>query len=132
MNKLRTLLLIIMVAAGMLIIMPAAGVEAAWNPFAEVCNNGGSGSAVCEDRGPSGGNPLTGSDGVIMKIVNIIAVIAGAAAVIIIILAGLRYVTSGGSSDDLVGAKRTLIYAVVGIIVIVLARTIVAFTLGKV
>ena len=64
-----------------------------------------------------------------MKVVNLVAVIAGAAAVIIIILAGLRYIQSGGNSEDVTGARRAIIYAVVGLIFIVLARSLIALVL---
>lgn len=110
---------------------------AAWNPFGGVdCNAQGSGnSAVCKDsqaQASSGNNndPLTGSDGLIIKIANVVAAVAGIAAVIIIILAGMRMVTSGGSSEDITGGRRTIIYALVGLVVIVLARAIVGLILG--
>jgi hypothetical protein len=64
-----------------------------------------------------------------MKIVNIVAIVAGFAAVLIIILGGLRYIQSGGSTEDVAGAKRAIIYAIVGLVVIVLGRTIIALVL---
>jgi hypothetical protein len=39
-------------------------------------------------------------------------------------------VTSGGSTEDIAGARRALIYAVVGLIVIALARVIIGLILG--
>ena len=109
-----------------------ATTSAAWSPFGGVnCSGAASKSVVCQDRRRIG-NPLTGPNGLIMLIANVIAVVGGIASVVIIVLAGLRFVTAGGSSDDVAGARRTLIYAVVGLIIIVLSRTIVAFTLGKV
>lgn len=104
----------------------------ALSPFANIdCTGEAASSAVCEDKSRTA-DPITGTSGLIMKIVNVIAFAAGAAAIIIIILAGLRFVTSGGSSDDVAGARRTLTYAVVGLIVLVLARTLVAFILGRI
>lgn len=111
---------------------------AAWNPFGDGtgCGSGegGSSSAACQDSatqsGKNGEDPLTGPDGLIMDITNVVAFVAGAAAVIIIVLAGLRMVTSSGSSEDIAGARRALIYAVVGLIVISLARIIVGFVIS--
>lgn len=68
----------------------------------------------------------------ITHIINIMSVLVGVVAVIMIIYAGFRYVTSGGDSSGVTGAKNTLIYAIVGLIVVALAQTIVLFVLGKV
>jgi hypothetical protein len=105
----------------------------AWSPFGDACPSGGagSGSTVCGTEGSNTDNTIAGSNGLIMKIVNVIALVGGIAAVIIIIIAGLRFVTSGGSSDAVAGARRALIYSVVGLVILVLARTLVAFILGK-
>lgn len=111
----------------------APAMTAAWAPFGNVgCNRGANAdsSAVCKDKGASS-DPLTGSDGLILKITNLVAIIAGIAAVIIIILAGLRFVTAGGSSEDIAGARRTIIYASVGLVVIVIGRLLIGLILSK-
>lgn len=107
------------------------GSASAWNPFGGLrCNDGGQGSAVCEDQGKTT-NPLTGPDGLILQVADILAFAAGVIAIIIIILAGLRFVTANGSSEDIAAARRTLIYAVVGLVVIVLSRALVGFVIGR-
>lgn len=103
----------------------------AWSPFGDACTNGGTGSTVCSTEGGNTNNTIAGSDGLIMKVVNVVALVGGIAAVIIIIISGLRFVTSGGSSDGVAGARRALTYSVIGIVIIILARTLVAFILGK-
>jgi hypothetical protein len=101
------------------------------SPFAGIdCSGAAAQSAVCEDRNKTK-DPLTGNDGLLVKIANIIAIIAGVAAVIIIVLAGLRFITSGGSSEDVAGARRTIIYAAIGLVVIVIGRTLIVFVLSK-
>lgn len=110
----------------------------AFEPFGGVgCDgNGGNGtggnSTVCTDADQQAGksNPLTGTDGLILKVANIIAVIAGVAAVIIIVLAGLRFIQSGGNPDDVAGARRSIVYASVGLIVIVVSRTLLGLILN--
>lgn len=87
-------------------------------------------SAVCTSK--TSKDPLTGSDGVLAKIINIVSVIAGAAAVIIIIIGGLRYVTSNGDSAKISSAKNTVINALIGIIIIILAKAIIDFVLVKI
>jgi hypothetical protein len=63
--------------------------------------------------------------------VNIFSIIVGVVAVIMIIVGGLRYITSGGDSAKVSGAKNTLIYAIIGLIIVALAQLIVHFVLGQ-
>lgn len=134
MKLLKNILLVTALAGGLTVSLPPIAGHAV-NPsaFNEACKSGAaSDSTFCTDsRRATSSNPLTGSDGVIMDVVNIVALIAGAAAVIIIVLAGLRFVSSGGSSEDIAGARRTIIYALVGLVILVLARTLVAFIIGR-
>jgi cytochrome bd-type quinol oxidase subunit 2 len=69
---------------------------------------------------------------VITDIVNIFSVIVGIVSVIMIIYGGFRYVTSGGDSGNVSSAKNTIIYAVIGLVVVALAQFIVQFVLDKV
>ncbi len=102
----------------------------AWSAFSGVCNNPASNSAaVCKDSS-STSDPVSGPNGVVIKITNIIATVAGVAATIILILAGLRYIQSSGNTDDVAGARRTIIYATVGLVVIVLARTLIVLVVA--
>ena len=65
-------------------------------------------------------------------IVNILSVIVGVVAVIMIIVGGFRYITSGGDSGNVSSAKNTLIYAIVGLIIVALAHFILHFVLTNV
>lgn len=69
---------------------------------------------------------------VIETTVNIFSVIVGVIAVIMIIWAGLRYITSGGDSNKVGSAKNTMIYAIIGLVVVALAQFIVNFVLTQV
>jgi hypothetical protein len=60
-------------------------------------------------------------------IVNVFSIIVGAAAVIMIIYGGFRYITSGGDSGRVGNAKNTLIYAIVGLIIVALAQFLVRY-----
>ena len=62
------------------------------------------------------------------SIVRILSTIVGIAAVIVIIIAGLKYITSGGDASKVASAKTTLIYALVGLVIVVLAQFIIRFT----
>jgi hypothetical protein len=65
-------------------------------------------------------------------IVNLLSAIVGIVAVIMIIVGGLRYITSGGNDASVTGAKNTILYAIIGLIIVALAQILVRFTLSKV
>lgn len=76
-------------------------------------------------------NPISGPDGILLKVTNIVALIAGTAAVIIIIIAGLQFVFSNGDSQKAASARSAIIYAIVGLLVILAARGIIAFVITE-
>lgn len=61
--------------------------------------------------------------------VNIMLFAIGILAVIMIIWGGIRYVLSGGDSTAISAAKKTILYAVVGLVVAILAYAIVNFVI---
>lgn len=65
------------------------------------------------------------------KIVNIFLFIIGAIAVIMIVIGGLKYVTSNGDTSSVTNAKNTILYAVIGLIVAILAYSIVDFVVDQ-
>lgn len=73
----------------------------------------------------------TGVTNLITSIVNIFSLIVGMVSVVMIIYGGFRYITSGGDSGKVTGAKNTIIYAVIGLVIVVLAQVIVKFILDK-
>jgi len=68
---------------------------------------------------------------IIHSIVNLLSVIVGVAAVIMIIIGGFRYITSGGNDASVTSAKNTILYAIIGLVVVALSQLIVRFTLNK-
>jgi len=81
------------------------------------------------------GSTATASDSVnniITTVINIFSLIVGVVAVIMIIVGGFRYITSGGDSGNVSGAKNTILFAIVGLVIVALAQIIVKFVLGKV
>lgn len=98
------------------------------NLFGEVCS-GNSEAVACKE---SSETPLYGSGSVLMTVANLISVAAGIAAVFIIVIAGISYMTSHGDAAKVKTAKDTIIYAAVGLVVVVLARAIIGFVVSKV
>jgi len=66
----------------------------------------------------------------IRNIINIFSIIVGAVAVIMIIFGGFRYITSGGDSNNIGSAKNTILYAIVGLVIVAIAQAVVQFVLN--
>jgi hypothetical protein len=69
---------------------------------------------------------------IIATIINILSIVVGVVAVIMIIIGGLKYITSSGDSANITSAKNTILYAIIGLVVVALAQIIVRFVLDKV
>jgi len=61
------------------------------------------------------------------NVVTWILIFAGVVALFLIIMSGIKFVTSGGDPKQIDGAKNTLTYAVIGLIVVLLSFTIINF-----
>ncbi len=72
----------------------------------------------------------SGINKIIKAVVEILSIVVGVAAVIMIIVAGFKYITSSGDSNNISSAKTTLVYALVGIAIAVLAQFLVHFVLN--
>ena len=126
----------------LLLLTPAAVYAASTtsDEIARACEtakaNGGALPSYCADTAntPSGNNdnPLTGPDGILTKVTNVIGFIAGVVAVVIIIVAGGKFVLSRGDSAKVVSARQTIVYALVGLVVIIVARQIIIFVLTRI
>ena len=65
------------------------------------------------------------------NILNIISWIVGSIAVLLIVIAGFRYIISGGESAGTASAKNSILYAIVGLVIVAFAQVIVQFVLHK-
>ncbi len=82
------------------------------------------------EQAQSGVNAIGGGDApklteFIKSIVNILLYLVGVIAVIMIIIGGIKYVTSNGDSSAVTSAKNTIMYAIIGVVVAILAFAIV-------
>ena len=73
---------------------------------------------------------LTGDNGIVTTVINTMLFIVGILSVIMIIFAGIRYVTAHGDKGQVESAKNTLIYAIVGLIVSIVAYALVNWVVG--
>lgn len=66
------------------------------------------------------------------SIVNVLLWVVGILSVTMIVWSGFKYITSAGDTSKLASAKSTLIYAIVGLIIAIMAYAIVNFVLTDV
>jgi hypothetical protein len=111
---------------------PLSATAASFNPLGAGCDQPqAQSSTVCSSGQPTTDDPISGSNGILVHATHIVAFIAGAAAVILLILGGIRYITSGGDPADIKTAKDTVVYALVGLVVIAVADALVTFVADK-
>ncbi len=63
--------------------------------------------------------------------IRIFQFVIGVISIVTIMLGGLRFVNSNGDASKVAQARNTIIYAVVGLVIVVLAQAIVQFVLKK-
>lgn len=69
--------------------------------------------------------------GTLNQIINVIIGVIGFIAVIVIILGGVQYTTSAGDSGKVKKAKDTIMYGIIGLVIALLAYSIVNFVLSS-
>lgn len=120
MNKIKLAVISLVALMGVATFVPSYNVLAA---PAEEINKG-----VNEVGGNDAGGDLGDN---IQTIVNILLYILGAIAVVMIVIGGIRYATSNGDSSSTKAAKDTILYAVIGLIVAIMAYAIVNFVVDS-
>ncbi len=68
---------------------------------------------------------------IIRRVINILSVVVGAVAVLMIIIGGFRYIVSGGDQNGVSGAKNTILYALIGLVIVIFAQVIVRFVFSN-
>jgi hypothetical protein len=135
---------LLLAAVGLLtgLLVPVAGVPVARKISAHPCfQHTDPNSAHCLDAGsclntsgtncPAQSQTQDSVNNVITNGINIFSAIVGVVAVVMMIFGGFRYITAGGDSGKINSAQQTIIYAVVGLVVVALAQIIVRFVLSE-
>ncbi len=90
---------------------------------------------ICEGVALTGGTCAAGGNSdvnkLITNVINILSIVVGVVAVIMIIVGGLKYITSAGDTTRTSSAKNTILYAVIGLVVVALAQAIVRFVMNR-
>lgn len=126
MRRLIAAALVLTMTLGLVFVVPAG------EAFA-----GSSKDDVCAGvNAVAGGTGCTGGTSSINKIItvalNLMSVLIGIVAVVMIMVGGFKYITAGGDSGNVTSAKHTIVYALIGLIVVAMAQFIVQFVLDKV
>jgi len=132
-QKIKTLVLVIAASVSFSapVLVPSLAFATCQN---DIQSNIDKGAAGATGGGLTNCDPTQGQgnlSNLAKTVVNILSLIVGVVAVIMIIIGGFRYITSGGESGNVSGAKNTLIYAIVGLLIVALAQLIVHFVLGQ-
>lgn len=117
MKRLR--LIALMMGLGFCFVAAPAQAQGIWG---DACEETGSSSAICADR--------TQAPELVKRIIDTFLFVLGVVAVIMIVHSGMKYVISRGDPEGVKSAKNTLLYAVVGLIVAILAYAIVGFVIS--
>lgn len=114
----KTLVLSSFLVLGVAFTLFAVPEVSAQNALETACQSD-PGASLCQEGETGDVNNILGI------VVNTLLFIVGALAVIMIIIGGIRYTVSGGDSGAVNGAKNTIFYSVIGLIVAFAAYAIV-------
>lgn len=67
----------------------------------------------------------------VTSVISLLSWAIGVVAVFMIIVGGFKYITSGGDSAGVTAAKNTILYAIIGLVIVALSQLIVRFILGR-
>jgi hypothetical protein len=142
-NKIKKIILVsltsIVFAASALV--PSFSVEAAARVAAPVQSCGSNNVAANIASGANAtGNSQSCNNGKDLKsgvktlastVTTDFSIVVGAISVIMIIYAGFKYITSGGSNENTNSARNILMYAVIGLVIAVIAQLIVHLVINS-
>lgn len=91
------------------------------------------GGPACQQYPDAAGCPKEGGDPteLIARAAVILAMVGGVVAVFAVIYGGLQFVTSNGDSAKAAKGRQIVLYAVIGMVVVVIAPGLIAFFASK-
>jgi hypothetical protein len=121
-----SLLLALFIGVGVPVAVSAQSVD-----VFEICDERGVNSSICDEGAGTRGGDTAGLPAMVTIIINTLLVVLGMVAVLMIVIGGIRYSTSAGDAAQVKRAKDTILYSVIGLIVAIMAFSIVNFVLGR-
>ncbi len=87
---------------------------------------------ICKDTvNATGENPIVGPSGIVTKGLQVLVIVIGIIAVVMLVISGLRLIMSGGDPKNAASARDGILYAGIGIVVVVTAQLLINFVLTK-
>lgn len=86
-------------------------------------------SDYCKEFAQQTSNPIIH---IITIIISVVSYLSGAAAIIALIVSGLKFILANGDSNAITSARNGVVYALIGLAVLILSQGIVVFVLDKV
>lgn len=128
---------VITFASSLALLMPAVAMPIAVHAAADIQNSLCRGSDLSFNKNDAactstGTDSTTKLNSIVSTVINIFSIVVGIIAVIFIIIGGIKYVTSGGEATNITSAKNTIMYALVGLVVVALAQILVKYVLARV
>ena len=74
-----------------------------------------------------GGLPQPNTNNTVSTVLNLVFMLAASIAVLMIVIGGLRYILAHGDPSAVAQARNSMLYALVGLIIIMVAFSIVTF-----
>lgn len=138
----RLLLTRLAIAAALILIpivslpSPASAINCAAPANAQEAIQCGASGAAGEDASKEKLSEITNRSNTnlgntIKRVLNILSVIIAIIAIIMIVIGGARFVVSAGKQESVSAAKNTVLYAIIGLIIVALAQAIVHFVLRE-
>lgn len=78
-----------------------------------------------------GAPQVAANSGSLTNILNVVYFWAGVVCIIVVIIGGFRYVTSSGDAGGVKAGKDTILYGIVGLVVIIMAATVTGLIVGR-
>jgi len=130
-KKLKTF--VVSLSAGLALLVPAIAAPVLVHA-AEIQNNlcAGANLSFTEATGCTDTAAESSVNNIVTLVINIFSIIVGIIAVIMIIIGGIKYITSGGDATNVSSAKNTILYAIIGLVIVALAQILVRYVLSKV
>ncbi len=109
------------------VFLPSASIHAE-----SVCDHLSPDSEVYRANGCGGSSTAVDLENAVIGIVNGIVGVLSLVAVIFIVVGGIHFMTAAGDASKVEKAKKTILYATIGLIICVLAFAIVNFVIANI
>ena len=129
-DKLKRLIIPVLILIGLTVPLAAPAIVSA-DIQSSLCGSAQDLSVSSTKDCTTTGGSESRFQGILATGINIFSVIVGIVAVIMIIFGGFKYITSAGNQESIKSAKQTLVYALIGLVIVALAQVIVKFVLNQ-